>query len=582
MPVPAAEPPVRTAFFGELHIHSGYSYDSYFQKVRSKPEDAYRYGRGEAVAHIGGGTVRPRAALDFMALTDHSEFLGFMPLFRNPGHPLSKTEFARRITSEDAEVELQAFLSLTGTDPTAFPEFAGTLQEDTLRSVWREYVALANRFYEPGVFTTLLGYEWTPLPQRQNLHRNVIFRGTDVPDVPFSSVDSINPEDLWAWMDLVRSEGDDVLAIPHNSNLSNGLMFPLMKWDGSPLDAAWAEQRLRNEPAVELTQIKGTSETHPRLSPADEWAGFEILDTLIGEHDKRGEIVGSYVRDAYLSGIRLQSEAGFNPYRFGLVGASDGHNSTSPVDEDNYTGKMGNMDGTAEQRRGGNPIHPVNASYSASGLAGVWAEENTRESIFDALRRRESFATSGTRISVRFFAGWELPEHLFEHRDWLALAYGGGVPMGGDLPSERDSSSAPLFAVWALKDPASAWLERAQIVKGWVENGKRHERVFDVACSDGLSPDPVSHRCPDNGAIVDLSTCDFSKSSGDTEFATVWRDPEFSPEQHAFYYARVLENPTCRWSTWEANRFGWELLDEVPPTLQERAWSSPIWYTPEP
>ena len=571
--------PARTALFGELHIHSSWSYDSYFLNVRSTPEDAYRYNTGHAIEHFDGSWVRARAPLDFMALTDHAEYLMFGQLLNDQQHPLSQTEFGKRFASSDSEISRAAFESMTGKDRTKFPQFPGRMEEEAAQSVWSKYIALAEKYNDPGTFTTFVGYEWTALPNNQNLHRNVIFAGNDVPAVPFSSVASTNPEDLWKWMDTVRRDGSDVLAIPHNSNLSNGLMFALQMWDGTPLDADYAALRMRNEPLVEITQIKGTSDTHPALSPNDEWANFEILDTLIAAHETVGKTEGSYVRDAYLSGLAFESESGFNPYKFGLIGSSDGHNSTSPIDEDNYTGKMGAMDGTAELRRGANAIHPSNASYSASGLTGVWAEENTRASIFAALKRKETFATTGTRIKLRFFASFDFEADLLSRKDWRDTAYGSGVPMGSTL-SGYVGDASPKFAVWAIKDPASAWLQRAQVVKGWVEDGETKELVFDVACSDGQVPDADSHRCPDNGADVNVETCDFSKSAGDTEMTVIWQDPDFDSNQHAFYYARILENPTCRWSTWEANRHGWPLLDNVPATLQERAWSSPIWYAP--
>ena len=566
-------------WFGELHIHSGWSFDSYFLQVRSTPDDAYRFNRGHAIEHYGGETVRSRAPLDFMALTDHAEYLRFGQLLTDDDHPLSQTEFGKRFASDDVNISRPAFEQMTGKDPDDFPKFPGSLEEDSARSVWSEYVALAEKYNEPGKFTTFVGYEWTALPESQNLHRNVIFAGTDVPALPFSSVQSINPEDLWAWMDDARRAGDDVLAIPHNSNLSNGLMFESTDTAGNEIDASYASLRMRNEPLVEISQIKGTSETHPALSPNDEWANFEILDTLIAAHTTVGKTEGSYAREALLNGIEMQSGRGINPYQFGMIGSSDGHNSTSPVDEDNYTGKMGAMDGTPQLRREGNAIHPSNASYSAAGLTGVWAEENTRESIFAALKRKETFATSGTRIRLHLFAGWDYSSEILSSADWQSEAYSAGTPMGGTVSPQAGNESLKLI-VRAIKDPASAWLQRAQIVKGWVENGERREQVFDVACSDGMSPDAITHRCPDNGASVNVATCDYSKTAGDTEFAVVWEDPAFDASQYAFYYARVLENPTCRWSTWEANRHGWPLLDNVPATLQERAWSSPIWYSP--
>ena len=566
----------RKAFFGELHIHSGWSHDSYLHGVRASPEDAYRYNLGKAILHTSGYRIQARAPLDFMALTDHAEFFGFTHFYFEPGHPLYDTKLAELVREPEVGQRYWEYLSKARENPKDYPLPPKEVSEPTLRSNWKEYVAAAERYNRPGEFTTFVGYEWTA----DDIHRNVIFRGPEVPDMPFSANDSPNPEALWDWMDNARAHGSDLLSIPHNPNISDGKMFPMKKFDGSAIDRAYAEQRMRNEPLVEVSQIKGTSETHPALSPYDEWAGFEILATLIARHERVSKPEGSYVRNAYLRGLGFSANDGFNPYKFGMIGSSDGHNASSPVDEESYHGKLGNMDGTPKLRRESIVLHPVAASYSAAGLAGVWAEANTRESIFDALRRKETFATSGTRIKVLFFGGWDLPQGLLGEADWEERAYRYGVPMGSDLPHRRSGSGNPRFAVWALKDPASAWLQRIQIIKGWIEeDGEAREAVYDVVCSDGLTPDGETFRCPDNGAGVDLETCDYSRDTGDVMLSGVWEDPDFDPDEDAFYYLRVLENPTCRWSTWEANRNGWELLADVPPTLQERAWSSPIWYT---
>jgi hypothetical protein len=445
--------------------------------------------------------------------------------------------------------------TLGGNPPIPEPE----LDDPELRQeIWQQYVTLADRYYQPGVFTTLVGYEWTSSPDAKNLHRNVIFRGTDVPDLPFSSFDSQKPEELWSWLDGLRKAGITVMAIPHNSNVSDGIMFPLQDSWGEDVDAAWARARIRNEPIVEVTQIKGTSETHPLLSPNDEWAGFEILDTLLGG-SREGKKPGSYVRDAYLRGLRLRDRIGVDPYQLGMIGSSDSHNASVPVEEDNYTGKIGTADGTAEARRGGSLISPKNIRYGASGLAGVWARANTREEIYDALARKEVFATSGPRIAVRLDAG----PHA----------------MGSELPPD---TTELRLRIEARRDPESAPLQRIQLVKGWLDAEGLHEEVRDVACSDGAVPDPKTHRCPDNGATIDVSSCAIPEVTGDAQLAVEWRDQSFDPGQHAFWYARVLENPTCRWSTWDALRNGWPLPDDAPATLQERAWTSPVWYAPAP
>jgi hypothetical protein len=528
--------------------------------------------------------VQLSTPLDFMAVTDHAMYLGVLPQLESDDYPLSRVDAARRIRSEE-RIEFAEFWNTLIPGENEEPALPRDLVDDSVRSTWREYAVLADRYYRPGVFTTFVGYEWTSATDAKGLHRNIIFRDTTgLPDAPFSRLDSINPEDLWDWMDRVRAGGTDLLAIPHNPNQSDGLMFPYEQWDGSPLDRDWSDQRTRNEPVVEVTQIKGTSETTPALSPNDEWAGFEIFDERMGTGGVRSDPRGSYVRDAYLRGLEVYSQHGFNPYMFGLIGSSDGHNATSPIEENNYTGKMGDIDPTPELRRtGGSGIARHNWSLSASGLVGVWSEENTRDAIFDALERREVFATSGTRIRVRMFGGWEFPEGLVDDPDWSSIAYRRGVPMGSELPpSENAGRSSPVLIARAVKDPASAWLQRIQVIKGWVEDGEPHQRVYDVACSDSLTPDPATDRCPDNGATVDTKTCDYSKSSGDVELSVRWTDPDFSPDQPSFYYARILENPTCRWTTWDANRLGLPLLTAVPPTIQERAWSSPIWYLPDP
>ncbi|MBT4522514.1 MAG: DUF3604 domain-containing protein, partial [Halieaceae bacterium] len=392
-------------YFGELHVHSQNSVDAYTTGVRVTPEDAYRYARGEPINHISGQTVQAAQAIDFMAVTDHSEYLGVLPTLPDPSGPLSATGVAREILSGDAERARAAMMKVVLTMGTNPPAPVKELLDPAVRKpIWQSYISLADEYYEPGVFTTLVGYEWTSIPDSRNLHRNVIFRGTRVPELPFSSFDSDKPEDLWQWLDQVRVEGSDVMAIPHNSNVSDGLMFELTDSWGKPMDLAYAEARMRNEPIVEVTQIKGSSETHPALSPADEWAGFEIMGELLGG-SRIGAINGSYAREAYLNGIKLQAEQGFNPYKFGLIGASDSHNATVPVEENNYTGKIGRVDGTAKIRLGGSFINSSNLMYSASGLAGVWAESNTRETIFDALKQKRAFATSGPRIPVLLFAG---------------------------------------------------------------------------------------------------------------------------------------------------------------------------------
>ena len=403
--------------------------------------------------------------------------------------------------------------------------------------------------------------------------------------MPFSRLDSQNPEGLWQWMDDNRAAGIESLAIPHNSNGSNGSMFMLTDWSGRPLDSAYASQRMRNEPLVEITQVKGTSDTHPALSPNDEWADFEIMPFRIATR-LPSQVEGSYVREAYLNGLKMQAGQGFNPYQFGVIGSSDTHNATYAGDEDDYWSKVGLMDADGI-RRGSVPLPQPRANgelyadtyyntWGASGLAGVWAEENTRASIYNAFRRKETFGTSGPRMKERFFAGHDLPP--LDDSDMLANAYAGGVAMGSDLIG--DTNQQPSFIAWVAKDPNGPPLQRVQIIKGWVEAGEAMEQVFDVACSDGGVVDPASNRCPDNGARVNLEDCSISAGLGASELKASWQDPNYDAAQHAFYYVRAIANPTCRWSTWDAIRAGVAPRADLAATIQERVWSSPIWISP--
>ena len=584
-PAPAPNP-LRNAYFGDLHVHTNFSYDAFLNGTRATPRDAYRYAKGEALTHPAGFQIQLDAPLDFYAVTDHASFLGMLPAMMDPGqdvaHPARElvANFVSGALTGDARTaarrDIRAY-TLGLSEPPHDP--------DVVRSAWRETVAAAEAHYEPGRFTTFVGYEFTGSPENQNLHRNVIFRGAAVPDLPFSRLDSFNPEDLWAWMDRNREAGIEALAIPHNSNGSNGLMFRLATYAGEPLDADYATVRSRNEPLVEITQTKGTSDTHPALSPNDEWADFEIWSYRIGGGTTPSRPDGSYVRQAYLNGLRLEEENGFNPFRFGLVGATDTHAAAgAPSESDFFTAGGAPQVGSsipfdppqADGRR--YSASPLGALRGASGLTGVWAEENTREAIYDAFRRKETFATTGPRIRLRFFAGYDYPDDLADDPDLIARAYAGGVAMGGELAAP--GSRAPRFLLWASRDPSSAPLARLQVVKGWVEGGEAHERVYDAACSNGLAADETTHRCPDNGARVNLADCSISDDVGAAELRTLWTDPDFDPAQRAVYYVRALENPSCRWSTWEAVRAGVEPRPDLPATLQERAWSSPIWVAP--
>jgi hypothetical protein len=572
----------RQALFGDVHVHTGLSFDSYIFGIRRTPDDAYRYAMGESVRHTNGYDIQLKGgALDFYAVTDHAEYLGVLPAMDDPASPMSAIDYAKgmfsMITSEIAAAFGKVFQSITDGKP--IPEMDN---RDVVRSAWDELKGAADRYYQPGKFTTFTGYEYTAQPGYGNLHRVVLFKGARVPDQPFGALDSVNPEDLWKWLDGNRGKGIDGIAIPHNSNVSDGRMFQMTDFAGKPIDSAYADMRMRNEPIVEMSQVKGTSDTHPMLSPNDEWADFETYDTLLGT-DVKGRTDGSYIRQALQRGLAIEAKTGRNPYQFGLIGSSDTHNAGGPVEEDHYFGKTGYNDGTPEKRRavvypGEESLKGASATpfyrWSAAGLAGVWAERNNREDIFAAFRRKETFATSGPRIKVRLFAGYGYPVNIFARPEFAKLAYGQGVPMGGDLATEQ--RGAPTFLAQAMKDANSAGLQRLQIVRGWVENGQLKEAVFDIACSTG-KPDPRTHRCSAAAAKVDTKTCKIDPLAGAAELKVAWRDPHYDATRRAFYYVRVLEEPTCRWSTYEANMLGKPVRKGLPLTIQERAWSSPIW-----
>lgn len=611
-PVPDASPPqaaaesetqpertagfseTRNAYFGDLHIHTRNSFDAYIFNVRKTPDDAYRFAKGETVAHPSGFDMTIAGGpLDFYAVTDHAEYLGILPAMNTQGHRLNELERSKEMFSTEPEKILAAF-SEVGASVRSGEKIDEIFDEEEIASVWAATVAAADKHNEPGVFTTFSAYEFTSVTTKPaeegfgggNLHRNVFFRG-EAPKKAFSTLDSRNPEDLWDWMDEQRAAGLESIAVPHNPNVSDGQMFRLETYDGAPLDAAYAEQRVRNEPLVEITQVKGTSETHPSLSPNDEWADFEIYDRLLGSYDI-SETKGSYIREAYQNGLALQEEKGFDPFKFGLVAASDSHVVGGAYAENDYWSKVGIVDGTPESR-GSIPMpgtegwddQPENlqtknaaewfSRWSASGLTGVWAEENTRDSIFDAFRRKETFATTGPRMKVRFFAGLDFQEGILDTPDMISTAYSIGVPMGGDLVGD---GRAPVFVAWALKDASGTALQHLQIVK--VTSG--NEAVFDIACHSG-TPDPETNRCPDNGAGVDVATCNTTGDGAD-ELKALWTDPNFDASERATYYIRVLENPTCRWSTWDAVKNGTEPNPTLTKTIQERAYTSPIWYIP--
>lgn len=565
----------RVPLFGDLHVHTRYSFDAFLFGTRTAPDDSYRFAKGEALRHPGGFDIKLDRPLDFYAVTDHSNYLGMWSAIDDAKHPLH------------ADRDAASFLDPDGTRalPDAYAFLQANPDPGATSKAWADTVAAAERHNAPGAFTTFIGFEYTASRNRGNLHRNVFYRDQSS-GLPFSSLLSPNPEDLWDWMDRQREEGFDAIAMPHNSNGSDGWMFQMVQFDGSAIDAAYAEQRMRNEPLVEITQIKGTSDTHPALSPNDEWGNFEIFPYRIATR-LYSQPNGSYVRQAWLRGLELAATVQANPYRFGVAGASDTHNSGDVLDESLFVSKVGRRDDEPVER-GSVPVvvqdrvpayrEAAGRFFSASGLTGVWAEENTREAIFAAFRRKETFATTGPRIPVRFFASYDFPADALNRADLVDGAYGHGVAMGGDLVGRRDG--APKFLVWAVQDPAGTRLQRVQVIKGWLEDGRPMEQVYDAACSDGLPVDAKTHRCPDNGAAVEVKDCSITKDKGASELKTLWSDPDFDARQRAFYYVRVLENPTCRWSTWDAVRAGTAPRADLPTTIQERAWSSPIWFVP--
>ena len=593
--------PTKNAYFGDTHVHTKNSFDAFIVGTRTNADDAYRFAKGESIDNGEGHQIKiDGPPLDFYAVTDHGEYMGIIAAMRDKNSHISKTKTAKSIFGlfgGSREDRTNAFIKIGTTIVTGEP-IEDIYDRDFIDNAWGENVAAAEKHNEPGTFTTFAGYEFTAMEilgniddnlGAINLHRNVIFEDS-APSRLFSTLDSPNPEKLWDWMNSERAAGRNVISIPHNSNGSNGAMFDLVMTDGSPFTANYASNRLKNEPIVEMTQIKGTSETHPLLSPQDEFADFELYDILIGMPVKSEITDGSFVRPTLGRGLKLEAELGENPYQFGFIGASDTHVSAPSLSEENHFGKFANdlnPDVRGSVPRGGAKEWPAEgqdqgeadpgdlqliaaAQYGASGLAGVWAESNTRKDIFNGMKNKETFATSGPRMRVRMFAGYDYSPTILTKPDLTALAYAAGVPMGGEIESEGKS---PTFLAWATQDPNGKPLQRMQIIK--VTPGG--ETIYDVACAGGGAIDAASKRCADNGARVDLSTCTTNDSTGTADLKAIWEDPSYSEGQPAAYYVRVLENPKCRWSTWDAIRNGTPPNPQMHATLQDRAWSSPIW-----
>ncbi|HEY6868908.1 MAG TPA: DUF3604 domain-containing protein [Novosphingobium sp.] len=574
--------PDREAYFGDLHLHTTNSFDAYMlMGTKTTPEEAYAFARGDTINYLGQ-PVKRSEPLDFLAVTDHSENIGVFNQLDDPTSAFSLSEIGKLAKAGGYANFVKIAGLLSG-------KRLGPDNDRVAASAWVRNINAANNAYQPGKFTTFVAYEWTSMPSGQNLHRNVIFRGSWAPS-PFTAQDSTDPQDLWTWLSKIRTQGYEALAIPHNGNASNGLMYDWTTLKGRPIDEAYAELRAANEPVSEVAQNKGTSETHPALSSNDEFAGYEIFDhLLLGNVASKPQ--GSYWRDALGRGLVIQGKIGVNPYKDGAVGAGDLHSGLSVNSAEEYGGiATANIGGgkpkdkaAAEQAIGqaASGAQPVGSALqpqvlSPAALTGVWAESNTREAIFDALRRKETYATSGSHIRLRFFGGWSFTPAFLKSPNWVHTAYQAGVPMGGDLPA--GSGKAPSFAVEAIKDPKRGNLDRIQIVKLWQVGGQQREQIFDVAWAGARRVDPKTGKLPAIGSTVDLKTGAYSNTIGAARLATVWTDPTFKAGDNAVYYVRVLEIPTARWSTLRAIEYGLPLPKDVPATIQQRAWSSPIWY----
>ncbi len=586
-------------YWGDTHLHTALSFDAGAFGARLLPADAYRFARGEEVVSSTGQPVRLSRPLDFLVVADHSDNMGLFERLFNGDPEILADPDGRRIydnVKAGGEKGVEAALELIdrfskNTLPKAMLSLPG---DKAYRKTWDSMIRAAEAANEPGRFTAFIGWEWTSNTNGNNLHRVVVYRdGKDRASQlePYTTVPPLgsdNPRDLWKWLaGYEQKTGGSVLAIAHNGNLSNGIMFPFIEsFGGKPIDRAYAETRRRWEPIYEVTQIKGDGETHKFLSPNDEFAGYEIWDKAnlnMSAPKTNAMLQFEYARSALKNGLKLEAELGVNPYKFGMIGSTDAHTALPAVEENNFFGKHSGVEPSPTRAE-----HPVGCfgkvcvmgwEQAASGYAAVWARDNSRESLFDAMQRREVYATTGPRMLVRFFGGWNFGPADATTREPAVPGYGKGVPMGADLPA-APAGKTPTFLVAALKDPIGANLDRVQIVKGWVDaKGDVQEKVYDVAWS-GARKAGADGKVPAVGSTVDVATATWTNTIGSSELITTWTDPSFDPKLRAFYYARVIEIPTPRWTAYDAMRYGVKMKPEVPMTTQERAYTSPIWYTP--
>jgi hypothetical protein len=600
-PYPSKTFPNRV-YFGDTHLHTSYSADAGMAGAIVGPEEAYRFARGEEVSSNGGLRVKLQRPLDFLVIADHAENLGLAPMIAESDPALLKSEWGKKVhdLAKTGTIEGQgaAFNMWIAAMQELKDPFKGQ-EESMARPAWKRLTAAAEKYNEPGRFTAIIGYEWTSGPDGNNLHRNVLFRdGKDKADqiIPLSYYDTGDPEDLWKWMAAYEQKtGGRLLAIAHNGNLSNGLMFDdLTLTTKKPLDRDYAERRMRWEPIYETTQPKGDGETHPALSPNDEFANFERWDKgSFGPVLKTADMLPrEYSREALKRGLAYEAKLGVNPFKFGLIGSTDMHTGLATTTEDNFFGKVAVLEPSADPIRFNEVIvgrvpdgrarnnQHLARETSASGLAAVWARDNTREALWDAMARKEVYATTGTRLVVRVFGGFDFDAKDLERSDFAEQGYQRGVPMGGDL-KRAPAGKAPTFLVRALRDADGANLDRVQIIKGWLDAaGKTHEKVYDVAWSGNRKPG-MDGKLPPVGNTVDVKEAIYTNAIGAPHLTAYWKDPGFDSKQRAFYYVRVIEIPTPRWTTYDAKVFGVELPTDVPASIQERAYTSPIWYTPE-